>query len=111
MKMIKVKNISSLCLGEQDGMKLRQEIEDGLQARETVCIDFEEIKMFATPFFNISVGYYIGKLGIEQYEKCIKVINLSIFGESVYKRVYDNAVSYYESSVQKKIDVIVSEIK
>lgn len=110
METIQVKTMTVLCLAERDGMLLREKIQDALKSNQKICVDFEGITTFATPFFNVSLGYFIGKLGIQTFGDQIEVINLSSFGESVYQRVYENAMTYYESSFKTQIDEIITDL-
>lgn len=107
MNIIKVASYMKLCLADKEGMLLRNLIENKITANEKVVLDFSGISMYASPFFNVSLGYFIGKYGIEKYNSLIEIRNLTPVGEKVYQTVADNAVNYFKSNMQKEIDNIV----
>lgn len=83
---------------EDAGMQLRNEMCEAIQQEESVVLDFEGIALFATPFFNASIGYFVMQLSPEKYKDQVKVINLSDLGKETYSHSYQNAVSVYENN-------------
>lgn len=69
---------------------------------EKIQIDFSNIKIFTTLFFNISLTKYIVQFGPEKYGEMFEVLNLSEVGQSTYQHSFDNAVEYYKLSATQK---------
>lgn len=98
-KIIKIKSFAEMAMTEDDGMHLRKEIADGLADSDSVILDFSDIDLFATPFFNASIGYFVMKLTPDTYNKQICVENLSDLGKETYGHSYQNAISIYENKI------------
>lgn len=67
---------------------LRNTIQKKIGVGEDVELDFTGIIRFTTSFFNLSIGYFIIVLGVEEYDKRITLIGLNEFGESLYQSSY-----------------------
>lgn len=94
---IKIKAITSMAMTEDAGFQLRKEMNEAMQNEQQIILDFEGIKLFATPFFNASIGYFVMRLSPEKYKEQVKVINLTELGMETYTHSFQNAVSVYES--------------
>lgn len=103
-KTLKISSITNMAMTEEVGLQLRKQIEACLESGEDVCLDFEGIDFFATPFFNSSIGYFVVNLKPEVFEKRISVKNLSELGEETYRHSYQNAISVLEQDAD--LDVI-----
>ena len=97
-KVIKINSITRMAMTEDAGLLLRKEMLEAIQQDESVVLDFEGIDLFATPFFNASIGYFVMKLSPEKYKMQVRVINLSDLGKETYSHSYQNAVSVYENN-------------
>lgn len=96
-KEIRISSITKMAMTEDAGMQLRKEMNEAMEREEGVILDFEGIELFATPFFNASIGYFVMNLSPDKYKKQVKVINLSDLGKETYAHSYQNAVSVYEN--------------
>lgn len=96
-KIIKISSIAPMAMTEDAGMKLRKEMKESIQKSEEVILDFEGIELFATPFFNSSIGYFVMQLSPERFKEYVQVINLSDLGKETYGHSYQNAVSVYKN--------------
>lgn len=103
-KTIKISSITSMAMTEDAGMMLRNEMSDTIEQEEKVILDFEGIGLFATPFFNASIGYFVLKLSPEKYNQQVTVINLSDLGRETYSHSLQNAVSVYQN--QTDLDMV-----
>lgn len=108
MKEIKISMYTKLCLSLNEGKRIRNIIEEILDKGETVILNFSDIKAFASPFFNVSIGYFINKYGPDKYKELVQVKNLSVVGERTYNDVLKNSIQYYYSNKKEKIDEIIS---
>ncbi|MCT4633151.1 MAG: STAS-like domain-containing protein [Firmicutes bacterium] len=108
MNIIKIFDISPICMSENDGTILRSKMIMCLEKNEDILLNFERVKLFASPFFNSSIGYIISKYGMDVFSKKIKIEKLNSVGRSVLDLVIKNAVEF--SSLDKNGQEIISEI-
>ena len=109
MKTIKVAGVIQNAFSSEQAKLLKSEIEKELVMEENVELDFTDISKFTTLFFNFSTGYFISKLGKTEYDRRIKVKNLTKLGESAYRNSYENAVGdNNKSNVEDEIMSILS---
>lgn len=87
---VKISDVSRYAMTEEDGIKLRNIIIEEIEKDNNVTLDFSNITLFATPFFNSSIGFMYLKLN-EEYDKRIFVTNLTTLGETTYQHSIDNA--------------------
>ena len=59
MLQIKIKDICPMAMTEDQGFLVRSAMETAIKANEVIVLDFDGISLFATMFFNVSIGYYI----------------------------------------------------
>ena len=94
-------------LTESNGLILRKKIEQimkELSESDTVVLDFKDISLFATPFFNSSIGYFVLNLGPEKFNRIFKLEQISELGLDTYQHSYENAVEIYNK--RTNIDVV-----
>ena len=77
-------------------------IEPILKKNEKVQIDFSDIKIFTTLFFNLALTKYVVQLGPKEYDKIFEILNLSEIGQNTYQHSFDNAIEYYNLSNEQK---------
>lgn len=94
--MILAKSYIQTGFSAADAEKLDVIIKPLFVKREKIVIDFEEIKIFTTLFFNIVLGKYVMEIGPEEYEKLFELKNLTEIGDIAYLRSLENAKSYYK---------------
>lgn len=102
-KTIKINAITPMAMTEDAGLQLRKEMNEVIQKEESLVLDFQGIELFATPFFNASIGYFVMTLSPEKYKEYVKVINLSDLGKETYGHSYQNAVSVYENKTDLEL--------
>jgi len=93
-------------LTESNGLILRAEMEKILQnlsKEDTIVLDFSDIVLFATPFFNSSIGYFILKLGPKKFDGIFRIEKISELGKDTYKHSYENAVDRFNKETDMDI--------
>lgn len=100
--MIKASNYIKTAFSAQDAENLSKAIDPVLNSDEKVIIDFSEITIFTTLFFNNVFAKYLIQIGPEEYNKKFELTNLSELGQTTYKHSYDNAIYYYGLSDEDK---------
>jgi hypothetical protein len=79
----------------QSGAKLNKAISPALLNNESVEIDFDGVSLYASPFFNASVGILLKDVKIDMLTKNMRIINCNDVGISLLNTVIQNAISYY----------------
>lgn len=81
----------------EDAKKLQDVIQKQLNSSGTIKIDFSDIKIFTTLFFNNALTKYVVELGPKKYHDKFNLINLSELGQVTYQYSLDNACDYCQS--------------
>jgi hypothetical protein len=112
MQTINARDITVMALTETDGLKLRAAIEETLKKDEAVTLDFSGISLFATMFFNASIGHLIMTLSPKKCDELIHVVNISDLGMETYIHSFENAKAIYEQygNLRKIVEVTTSNI-
>ncbi len=100
--LIKVKEIFDMAFSYENGMDLRRAINDGLKSGEKIIVDFSDITVFTTMFFNACSGHYVLNNSLEWYNQNIECINLSELGEQTHKHSIENAERKRDSFIADK---------
>lgn len=91
---INVQNVAAFAMLDTDGAQLKDMIlSDWDRGEDQVVLDFSGVDLFATPFFNASVGRLVLDRGPEDVNQHLSYINLSDLGQAAWKRSFDNAVA------------------
>lgn len=98
-----IKNVvGERCVTSEDGQQVYREIHPKLAAGEEVCLDFEGVTVFASPFFNFAIGQLLRDLKPADLNRLLKVENLAPDGLLVWQRVVKNSKEYYQNPQAKK---------
>lgn len=91
MRTILVSKIATMALTESDGLKLRKAIEASLEDDDAIELDFSGISLFATMFFNASIGNLIMRFSPERCAEIIRLTHISDLGMDTYQHSFENA--------------------
>lgn len=97
MAQIMIKEICSIAMTEEQGLSVRSAIAPFVDADEPVVLDFSGISLFATMFFNASIGYYVLEKGVEYCTQNIQMTNISPLGKETYDHSLSNAKEIREN--------------
>lgn len=100
--MILVKNFIKTGFSAEDADILGKEIESLFINKDKIILDFSEVKMFTTLFFNNALAKYLVQIGPEKYAELFEVKNLSEVGEVTYQHSLDNAKEYYKLNTRER---------
>lgn len=78
-----------------NGDKIREFIEVNLDAGHDVALNFDKVSVFATPFFNASIGTLLKDRDISVLQKRMEFLNLNEHGRKLLNLVIDNAIKFY----------------
>lgn len=100
--MIKANEYIKTAFSANDAENLARAISPVFEAGENVTVDFSEITIFTTLFFNNVFAKYLIEIGPQEYNRKFELVNLSELGETTYQHSYENAVSYYNLSKEDR---------
>jgi|TARA_R110002126_G_scaffold195957_3_gene343856 hypothetical protein len=99
MKSIKVFNIvGKNAISIQAGRKLHHELENDILKGNKIELNFQEVEVFASPFFNSSIGVLLKDRSIDELLSLLTIINLEGTGKDLLNHVITNALRFYDSS-------------
>lgn len=107
MKTIKVFDvIGKNAISMQSGDKLYVLIKGDLANGQKITLDFQQINLFASPFFNASIGLLLKDISIQDLQANLSFENLNEVGKDLLNHVISNAIAYYSNSEKaiKEID-------
>ena len=98
------------CLTPEAGQRLYEQIVAELRAGHPVELDFQGATVFASPFFNASIGQLLRDIKPDDLNRLLKVTRLAAAGEHVLRRVIETANQYYEDpGLRKALGEILRE--
>jgi STAS-like domain of unknown function (DUF4325) len=98
------------CISLQDGQKVYDAIYPELKAGHEIELDFAEVEIFASPFFNFAIGQLVKDIQTDTLNQLLKVSHLNSVGMKILKRVIENSKEYYSSpKTRKAIEEVLSE--
>lgn len=98
MKKIVINKITGEnCITKEDGQKIFDLIILELKSNNSVELDFSNVKVFASPFFNFSIGKLFKDFTNEDLKVLLKVSNLTEDGLNVLERVIENSKQYFSN--------------
>ena len=80
-----------------DGQTVYDQIAPSLKGNQPVEVDFKDVDVFSSPFFNAAAGQLLKDIDAAALNRLVKFTNLNPAGNAVLKRVIENAKQYYAS--------------
>lgn len=112
MKTINVYDVvGKNAISMQSGEKLYGQIISLMEGGESVELSFKNVTLYASPFFNASIGLLLKDIDVDELMRRLKVVDISDVGRDLLNHVVENAIAYYgdSESVTKGINGINSE--
>lgn len=104
--------IGRSALSMAKGNQLYELIIPKIEGGESITLDFENVEMFASLFFNTSIGRLLKDFKPEELQEQVKFINLTPVGRNLLRRSIRNSAEYFSnSSVREAVDNIVPNIE
>jgi STAS-like domain of unknown function (DUF4325) len=103
MKLDIISEIGPRCIVAGDGQKIHDLVLDSLKSGEDVWLDFTNVRQFASPFFNFSIGQLLTDVSEELLRSRLHLENLNEVGKIVVERVILNASQFRKNTDHKKI--------
>jgi STAS-like domain of unknown function (DUF4325) len=97
-------------IAPKDGQELYDLIFPLIQSGEVVELDFSDIKVVTTAFFNVSTGMLLKDFSRNDLNRQIHVTGLDSDSQNILQQVMDNAEHYYtDPSYKKAVDTVMEE--
>jgi len=102
MNTIKVYELTGRnAISMQKGDKVYQILIQNIQNNENTLLDFQDVSLFASPFFNAAIGHLLKDITLDQLLTYIRPINLNETGKELLNLVISNALSFYSERENK----------
>ncbi len=115
MEKLKQTIVAASLIGEygitlDDGRAVFRIIHPLLQQGNTVILDFQDVKLFASPFLNASIGQLFNHFSLDFIQENFIPINMSNVGENTMRQVMKNANDYYNNPLTREaVDRVLAE--
>lgn len=98
MTTIKVFEITGRnAISMQKGNLIYEILAQNYKSHEKVILDFEGVALFASPFFNASVGHLLKDITVQELLQFMKPLNLNETGKDLLNLVIANAIKFYSN--------------
>ena len=101
MGKIIISDLTKMAMTDNDGLKLRREIEKHLE-EDKIILDFADIEVFATMFFNASLGHFVMNLTPEKCDELFEIVNISELGQETLDHSLENAKLIFNNKLDSK---------
>lgn len=92
--------------GQQVYDKIHSELLDG----RAVELDFSEVNVFASAFFNFAIGQLLKDIPPDDLNRLLQISNLNSNGATILRQIIDNAKKYYgDPEYQEAADAVMEE--
>lgn len=106
---ITINAFSNEAASKKNGLVLKEKLEENIGQIDSLCIDFNNITRFASPFFNNSFAALALKYGFDTISK-IKLDNISPVGLDTYETSMENAQMLSSNpAFAKEVNEIIQE--
>jgi hypothetical protein len=95
--------IGPRCIIQEDGQRIYEAIHGSLLNGNSVILDFEGVRQFASPFFNVAIGQLLKDINPDTLRSLISFENLTSTGRMLVERVIENASRYHADVDYRKI--------
>ncbi|MCU8035032.1 MULTISPECIES: STAS-like domain-containing protein [unclassified Shewanella] len=90
--------IGKTAISRESGKKVKDVIDTVVSSDEHICLNFEGISIYASPFFNEAVATYLGDMDVKKMKEKFSFINLTDVGRRLLNQVIHNAIEFYAKS-------------
>lgn len=90
--------VGSNAISMTSGGKLLDVLVKNFDKSEVLELNFEGVDVFASPFFNASIGALLKDRKIEELQAKLSFVNISDTGRSLLNLVIRNAIKFYSES-------------
>ncbi len=109
-RVLVLETVGKNAISMHSGSNLYNIIKPLLMKREKVCLDFQGVELFASPFFNASIGYILKDINIDELKEYLTIENLNKIGNQVLNLVIKNAIEYYSAKSGKEFNDLINKM-
>ena len=103
--------IGSYGITLNDGRTVYAAIQPLLTQGNIINLDFQDVTIFASPFFNAAIGRLFSEFDSDYLNEHLQFNNLSSAGNGTLRQVLKNAKDYYTSEVTREaVDRVLHEV-
>jgi len=102
MTTIKVADFIDSGFSAEDAEKLTPSINAACSSGSEFIVDFADVQYFTTLFFSTAITRLVGELGEEEYQRRLRVINLSESGAETYNHALEYAIQYFKKTAAER---------
>lgn len=103
---VKVNEIfGTSCISAEDGEKLYDLIKSFFDKNEKIIIDFSEVRFFASPFFNFSLGKIHSQYDSKTIENLLSIRIENSVGNLIVSKVIENSERFKNTKNQTLDDL------
>ena len=101
---------SERCIIREDGQKIYDKIHDELANKKDVTLDFDGMRLYASPFFNFAIGKLFQDIDADVINAKLHIENINKTGSMIIKCVKNNAKEYCaDIDYRKVVDSILEK--
>lgn len=105
-----IDHVGQRCITKNQGQQVYDLIHPLLLNGETVTLDFEGVKQFASPFFNTAIGQLLKDIKDDDFERLLHFEKLGKDSRLVVTQVIENAKNYHRNIDYKQmVDSILQQ--
>jgi len=102
MNILVFDTIGKAAISRDSGLKIKTLIDKQLSDTGSVVIDFSNVELYASPFFNAAIATYLGTMTVEQMREQFSFLNLNNVGRNLLNQVIHNAIQFYSKSEEEQ---------
>lgn len=96
----------------EDGQKLFDRISPEIRAGHKVELDFDGVRILASPFLNAGIGQLLQEVSSQALHDNLKWSNLSSVGRNVLERVLENSTQLsHDPNTRTALDEMLSDVE
>jgi len=108
---LKIHNMTgNYAISADHGQQVYDQIHSKLLDSCAVELDFSEVKVFASAFFNFAIGQLLKDISPDDLNRLLQISNLDSNGAAILRQIIDNAKKYYgDLEYQQAADAVMEE--
>ncbi len=101
---------SERCIIREDGQKIYDKIHDELANKKDVTLDFDGMRLYASPFFNFAIGKLFKDIDPDTINAKLHIENINKTGSMIIKCVKENSNKYHNDvNYREVVDSILEQ--
>lgn len=108
---LKIRDITgNYAISADHGQQVYDQIHSQLLDGHAVELDFSEVNVFASAFFNFAIGQLLKDISPDDLNRLLQINNLNQNGKTILRQIIENAKRYYDDpDYQEAADAVMEE--